>query len=222
MSWIFGALWAAAFVGITCGLPASSDPVSGASVYHDTETGFTFSQYSVPYTLQESITFRIAVPSPVTAGQPYDTVLQVVAPLDVGWTGLSWGGQMTYSPLSVSWANGNSVVVSSRYTTQHAAPPAYSGATYTVFKTGTHVNRTHFQYTAKCTGCTSFTGSEGTPTTVSPTGTNRLAFAYASSKPFSPSSNTSGFPVHDVYNYWSQDFSAGENTAFASLAAKNT
>jgi len=216
MCWIFGALWAAALVGI-----ASSSPVSGASVFHDAETGFVFSQYVVPYTLSESITFRIAVPSPVAADQPYDTVLQVVAPLDVGWNGLSWGGQMTYSPLTVSWANNKNVVVSSRYTTQHAAPPVYNGSQYTVFKTGTHVNKTHFQFTAKCTGCTSFSGSDGTPTVVNPTGTNRLAFAYASSRAFNPSSNLSSFPVHDVYNYWSQDFSSGANPAFASLAAKN-
>lgn len=216
MCWIFGALWAAALVGI-----ASGDAVAGASVYHDAETGFTFSQYNVLYNLQEAVTFRIAVPSPVTANQPYDTVLQVVAPIDVGWTGLSWAGQMTYSPLSVSWSNSNNVVVSSRYTTEHAAPPTYSGATYSVFKTGTHVNRTHFQYTAKCSGCTSFTSSGGTPTVLNPTGVNRLAFAYASSKPSNPSSNLSSFPVHDVYTYWSHDFSAGANAAFASLAAKN-
>ncbi|KUJ09998.1 CBD9-like protein [Mollisia scopiformis] len=216
MCWIFVALWAAALVGL-----ASGDPVSGASVYHDPETGFTFSQYNVMYSLSETITFRIAVPSPVTANQPYDAVLQVVAPIDVGWAGLAWGGQMTYNPLAVSWSNGNNVVVSSRFATQHAAPPTYSGATYSVFKTGTHVNRTHFQYTAKCTGCTTFTNSAGTPTTINPTGTNRLAFGYSSSRPNNPSSNTSSFPVHDVYNYWSQDFSSGANTAFASLAAKN-
>lgn len=84
------------------------------------------------------------------------------------------------------------------------------------------MNRTHFQYTAKCTGCTAFASSDGSQTILTPTGTNRLAFAYASGKPYSPYSNTSGFPVHDVYNYWSQDFSSGANSAFAALAAKNT
>ncbi|CZR65167.1 related to cellobiose dehydrogenase [Phialocephala subalpina] len=216
MCWIFGALWAAALVGVVFG-----DPVVGPSVFHDAETGFTFSSYSVAYNLNSAITFRIAVPSPVTSNTPYDAVLQVVAPIDVGWTALAWGGQMLYNPLGVSWANGNNVVVSSRYTTEHSQPPTYSGAKYIVFKTGTHVNRTHFQYTAKCTGCTTFTSSGGTPTTLNPTGTNRFAFAYASTKPSNPSSNLSSLVVHDVYSYWSHDFSTGANAAFASLAAKN-
>jgi len=216
MCWIFGALWVAALVGI-----ASGDTVAGASVYHDPETGFTFSQWNAMYNLGSAVTFRVAVPSPVAANTPYDAVIQVVAPIDVGWTGLAWGGQMEYNPLAVSWSSGSNTIVSSRYATEHAAPPAYNGATYSVFKTGTHVNRTHFQYTAKCSGCTSFTGSSGSRVILNPTGTNRFAFAYASSKPSSPYSNTSSLPVHDVYSYWSHDFSAGANAAFTSLTAKN-
>ncbi|KAE8447235.1 hypothetical protein EG329_010929 [Mollisiaceae sp. DMI_Dod_QoI] len=216
MYWIFGALWAAALVAI-----ASGDQVAGPSVYHDAETGFTFSSYNVMYNLQSAITFRIAVPSPVTSNTPFDAVIQVVAPIDVGWTGLAWGGQMLYNPLTVSWASGSNVVVSSRFATEHSAPPLYNGATYSVFKTGTHVNRTHFQYTAKCTGCTSYTSSQGTPTVLNPTGNNRLAFAYASSRPNNPSSTSASLPVHDVYSYWSQDFSTGANAAFTSLTSKN-
>lgn len=63
------------------------------------------------------ITYRIATPSNVAAGTPYDAVVQVAAPVDVGWTGLAWGGYMTYSPLTVAWQNGNSATVSSRYAT---------------------------------------------------------------------------------------------------------
>jgi hypothetical protein len=86
-------------------------------VYHDAETGFTFSQYNAQYSLDHSIAFRIAVPSPVLANSTYDAVIQVVAPVDVGWAGLAWGGNMLSNPLSVSWANGNNVVLSSRYAT---------------------------------------------------------------------------------------------------------
>ena len=88
-----------------------------AVTYLDPETGFTFAQTTALYALGKSLTFRIAVPNPATSGTPYDAVVQVIAPIDVGWAGLSWGGGMTYAPLSVAWANGNSVVVSSRYAT---------------------------------------------------------------------------------------------------------
>lgn len=87
-------------------------------MYHDAETGFTFSQYNAAYSIGHSLAIRIAVPSPVTSGSAYDAVLQVVAPKDVaGWTGLAWGGQMLYNPLTVFWVNGNTPVVSSRYAT---------------------------------------------------------------------------------------------------------
>ena len=65
----------------------------------------------------KSISFRIAVPSPIPVNSAYDVVIQVVAPVDVGWTGLAWGGGMLQDPLAVSWQSGATVVVSSRYAT---------------------------------------------------------------------------------------------------------
>lgn len=97
--------------------PVPSSQAADSSVYHDAETGFTFSQYNAQYAIGRTIAFRIALPSPIPANSAYDAVIQVVAPVDVGWTGLAWGGTMVYNPLSVSWANGNSAVVSSRYAT---------------------------------------------------------------------------------------------------------
>jgi hypothetical protein len=43
----------------------------------------------------------------------------------------------------------------------------------------------------------------------------------SAAKPSSPSSNTSSIPVHDVYNYFTHDFSTGANANFAALLAKN-
>lgn len=63
--------------------PASGVQAADSTVYHDLETGFTFSQYVAEYTIGATIAFRIALPSPVT-NSTYDTVLQVVAPVDVG------------------------------------------------------------------------------------------------------------------------------------------
>src|SRR4051812_44720690 len=99
-------------------------------------------------------------------------------------------------------------------------PSPYTGASYERFKTGNRVNGTHWQYTVKCSGCTTFTG-DGRTTTLNPKGGNRLAFAYSSSRPSSPSSNTSSFNVHDSFNYWTHDFATAGNIAFASLVARN-
>jgi hypothetical protein len=103
------------------------------------------------------------------------------------------------------------------------APSLYNAAQYTIFKTGTHVNSTHWQFTAKCSGCTYFSGgtSSSTKTQLTPTGANHLAFAAATDKPSNPSSNTSTLNVHDVYNYWNHDFSVAGNAQFAQLVTKD-
>jgi len=85
------------------------DPDSSA--FADPETGLTFASY----TSDRGITFRVAIPDPIPEDKVYDTVLQIVAPHDLGWAGWAWGGHMTYNPLAVVWANGtNNVVLSSR------------------------------------------------------------------------------------------------------------
>jgi hypothetical protein len=87
-----------------------------SKVYYDTETGFTFSSYGALYALGKYITYRTAVPNPANT-TAFDIVVQVTAPLGVGWAGLAWGGGMLNDPLAVSWQSGSSVVVSSRYST---------------------------------------------------------------------------------------------------------
>ncbi|ORY67495.1 uncharacterized protein BCR38DRAFT_456247 [Pseudomassariella vexata] len=205
----------AALLGVFATLTLAAD----SAVFVDAETGFTFSSYDAPYVIGRTISYRIAVPSGVPTGTPFDTVIQISAPIEVGWAGLAWGGTMTANPLTVGWANGNSAVAASRYATGHVAPTVYPSAIYTVLRIGTHVNGTHWQLTAKCTGCSTNIGS--TNRTLSATVSNRLAFAYSKSKPATPSSSSSTFNVHDVANYWNHDFAAAQNAEFAALIAKN-
>ncbi|KAH8197440.1 hypothetical protein TruAng_008417 [Truncatella angustata] len=170
----------------------------------DPETGFTFSSYAASYAIGKTLTIRVAIPSNATPNAPYDAVVQLAAPVEVGWTGLAWGGSMVQNPLTIGWANGNSAIITPRWATGHSTPAVYSGATLQVLKIGTHTN-----------------GASGAKV-LSPTGSNRLAFAYSKSKPSNPSSGSSSFPVHDVTNYWSHDFAAAQNVNFAALVAKNS
>lgn len=64
------------------------------------------------YTNAEGITWGFAIPEITEA--PFDTILQVTAPIAIGWAGLGWGGSMTYNPLAVTWANGENVMIASR------------------------------------------------------------------------------------------------------------
>ncbi|KAI0836202.1 CBD9-like protein [Hypoxylon sp. FL0890] len=194
-----------------------------ADVYRDPDTGFTFSQYNAPITTGSTsyITFRIAIPSPAPSGQPYDAVLQVVAPNVAGWVGLAWGGTMPNNPLQIGWANGASAVTSVRRSTSHTAPSLDSSATLQLLSKGTKTNGTHWQYTAKCTGCTRFTTTGSTIKTLNPSGSNRLALAYSKTKPSQPYSSSSPINVHDLFNYWDHDFAAAGNAQFEELVTRN-
>lgn len=59
--------------------------------------------------------YRIAIPDAPSAN--FDTLLQIVAPVSVGWAGFAWGGGMTLNPLAVAWPNGNKATISSRWAT---------------------------------------------------------------------------------------------------------
>jgi hypothetical protein len=97
--------------------PESSPLRARAVTVVDQETGFTFSETKAAATLSANIIYRIATPANVPAGQPYDVVLQIVAPNSVGWAGLAWGGSMVRNPLTVSYANGQKTTVSGRWAT---------------------------------------------------------------------------------------------------------
>ncbi|EXF77407.1 carbohydrate-binding cytochrome b562 [Colletotrichum fioriniae PJ7] len=66
------------------------------------------------YTNAGGITYGIAIPEGPATGQPYEAIVQITSPIEVGWAALAWGGSMTYNPLTIVWANGKDVVVSSR------------------------------------------------------------------------------------------------------------
>lgn len=107
---------------------ATSKPLLGFSnlapravSYTDPETGFTFSETRAAATLSSNIVYRIAQPANIPANQPYDIVLQVVAPNQLGWVGLAWGGSMIRNPLTVAYPNGQRPTVSSRWATYVSA-----------------------------------------------------------------------------------------------------
>lgn len=83
----------------------------------DNETGFTFSEYKVAYSLTGNVVFRVATPADAVQGQPFDIVLQIISPTSGGWAAIAWGGTMPKNPITVGWANGNTPVVSSRWAT---------------------------------------------------------------------------------------------------------
>ncbi len=96
---------------------APTSHAANSVVFRDAQSGFTFSSYDAEYVIGSTISYRIAIPGNATPTAPYDAVIQVVAPLAVGWAGLAWGGSMVRNPLAIGWASGSTPVVSSRWAT---------------------------------------------------------------------------------------------------------
>ncbi|TIC91288.1 Cellobiose dehydrogenase [Colletotrichum higginsianum] len=165
------------------------------------------------YTNDGGITYGIAIPNGATPGQPYDAILQITAPVEVGWAGLAWGGSMTYNPLTIVWANGDDVVVSSRIAFGYFTPPPYEDAEYTVLP-GTVVNATHFSVTALCKGCTYWAPFGNDPTSLDPNGENYLAFAYSGVPVNDPAANDTTFGIHERVGHWMHNFEPAQAPEF--------
>ncbi|PSN70414.1 CBD9-like protein [Corynespora cassiicola Philippines] len=217
-----GLVWAS-LSGLALSKPApkANNAAIAAAAYFDQETGFTFSETKVQYTLSNTVTVRTAVPQGVPAGQPFDIVIQFVAESSrVAWAGLAFGGNMVRNPLVVGYMNGQKATLGGRWATGHSTPQPYPTAQFTLLSAGQKSNATHWQYTVKCTGCTSWTGSSGN-VRLSPTGSASWAFAWSPTRPSQPSSPTSSIPMHENFVYFRQDLAAGANANFVDLLGRN-
>lgn len=63
-------------------------------------------------TTNAGITYRFAIPP--AAAEGFQTIVQIVAPVEIGWAGMAWSSSMTNGPLTLGWANGEGVVASGR------------------------------------------------------------------------------------------------------------
>ncbi|CAK7233781.1 hypothetical protein SCUCBS95973_008712 [Sporothrix curviconia] len=163
------------------------------------------------YVAFSGVSYRIAIPDTATATAPYDIALSIVAPKAIGWAGIAWGGAMANNPLTLGWSNAATAIVSSRFTTGHTMPTAYTGASYTTLPSS-KTNTTHWQLDVVCTGCSTWSGK-----TLDPGAAASLAFASSTTAPADPSNNASRFGIHNAKGKWSQDMSAAKLAGFATL-----
>ncbi|KAK3331185.1 hypothetical protein B0H66DRAFT_467792, partial [Apodospora peruviana] len=159
-------------------------------------TPICFSEYTVA---AQNLIYRIAIPD--VAAAPFDILLQIVAPKTIGWAGIAWGGKMSNNPLTIGWASGTSAVVSSRWTSGHSMPGAYTGANYIVLPTTTS-NATHWQLDVLCQGCSQWAGGS-----LNPNGQNAFAWAKSNRAVSAPANNASSFGSHDGKAVFAHDLS---------------
>jgi len=78
--------------------------VAASAVYRDPDTGLTFASDMVRYYNDKpGIYYRLAIPSGLASYTKFDTVIQIVAPNDVGWAGMAFGATMSRNPLFVAY-----------------------------------------------------------------------------------------------------------------------
>ncbi|KAI0509763.1 actin-domain-containing protein [Xylaria bambusicola] len=204
--------WASSLSGLLS-LVTLVSAQADSGTFDDAETGITFQSF----TNEVDVTYRLALPADASADKPYDVILQVVAPIEMGWVGWAWGGTMTYNPLTVVWVNGEEVVHSSRQALGYYTPIEYEDAKYTVLK-GTGVNATHFKFTALCAGCASWPDFDGNPMTLDGAGLAAFAYAFSKTPVEEPASSGTQFSIHDSVGHWYHDLGAARSDKFGSWA----
>ncbi|KAI0425733.1 actin-domain-containing protein [Xylaria sp. FL1042] len=207
--------WASSLAGLLS-LFTLASAQSDSTSFVDVDTGITFQTF----TNEVGVTYRLALPADASADKAYDVILQIVAPIEMGWVGWAWGGAMTYNPLTVVWANGDSAVYSSRQALGYYTPIQYEDAKYTVLK-GSSVNSTHFKFTALCSGCASWPDFDGNPTTLDGAGQVNFAYAYSTTPVDDPASSETTFTIHDSVGHWTHDLGAARSDKFSSWVAAN-
>ncbi|KAG2006675.1 cellobiose dehydrogenase [Coprinopsis cinerea AmutBmut pab1-1] len=118
------------------------------------------------------------------------------APIRTGWIGASLGGGMTNNPLVVSWVNGNTPVISVRYTTQYGPPPVMNNAPRVTILGTSGVNATHQRIVYRCENCTTWSGGSGG---INQNGNHVFGYAtHTTMKPGTPSNPGSSLSRHTI------------------------
>ncbi|KAI1325982.1 putative iron reductase domain protein [Xylariaceae sp. FL0255] len=219
--------YGAALLG-ACGLASAQTTALGngadsttasaqSSPYTDGETGITFQRYTTP----NNISYAVALPLTANGSAAFDVVFQITAPASLGWVGWSWGGNMTYSPLTVAWPNGNSVTLSSRWTIKYALPVIYNDANYTILEKGTEANADYFKLTGVCTGCSVWLNDQGYDVFLNGAGNVNMAFAWSSEAVDQPANISSTFTKHDGVGHWVHDLANARTGSYGTYISNN-
>ncbi|KAK4444156.1 cellobiose dehydrogenase [Podospora aff. communis PSN243] len=150
--------------------------------------------------------YRIAIPD--NASGTFDTVLEIISPISLGWAGFAWGGSMTANPLTVAWPNGQKVTVSSRWSTNRVLPTVYNQATYKTLRSSR--NDTHWSVEVACTGCSRWSGGQ-----INTSGLAMFAWAMSRSQVSQPASTSSNFPYHNSVGTFTEPLTSAKNPASA-------
>ncbi|KAI9150821.1 putative DUR3-Urea permease [Paramyrothecium foliicola] len=158
------------------------------------------------------IIFGFAIPETTTA--PFQAIVQVTAPIEVGWAGIAFSSRMTNVPLIVTWPNGDTVKASPRVAFSYSLPGAYAEATLRVLD-GSTVNETHWVSTIFCDGCSSWSDlAPSPPNSLDPAAPNPFGLAYSTAPVNDPEDENTGFSIHQSAQIGLVDLSLAQAAEF--------
>ncbi|KAG8909001.1 hypothetical protein FRB99_000104 [Tulasnella sp. 403] len=173
-------------------------------------TGICFQTYSDPvYGATYSWVF------PPTGDPTYQNefIGQFVVPNNGKWAGVSLGTGMNQNLLVVAWPNNGVIVKSARQATNYVQPTPYPGPTITTL--ATTINGTHWKWTYRCQGCTSWT-INGVNGVLDPTQYAVLGWAFSTTAVFTPSDSASNMNQHDDARLYGFDAPSAISNNYAS------
>ncbi|PSR83065.1 hypothetical protein PHLCEN_2v5869 [Hermanssonia centrifuga] len=86
---------------------------------------------------------------PVTTPPSNEFIIQLIAPITNGYTGISLGGQMANSLLFTLWPYDNELILGPRWTSGYVLPEPYPGPETTLLPSS-GINSTHIKATFRC------------------------------------------------------------------------
>ncbi|KAG8919367.1 hypothetical protein FRC00_011433, partial [Tulasnella sp. 408] len=125
---------------------------------------------------------------------PGEFIGQFTVPIAGKWAGVGLGPGMSGNLLIAAWPNSGSIVKTTRQSIAYGTPTLYSGPTITTINT--YINATHWKWTYRCQGCTSWT-INGNAGSLDYSQYCVLGFAYSTTAVDTPSSSSSTMIQHD-------------------------
>ncbi|KIP12262.1 carbohydrate-binding module family 1 protein [Phlebiopsis gigantea 11061_1 CR5-6] len=178
--------------------------------YCDSISGICFQGYADP---DLDVTVGLVLP-PLSTPPSDELIVQMVAPVSNGYTGISLGGTMADSLLFTLWPNDDKVILGPRWTSGYVLPDVYTGPTLTLLP-GSGVNSTHITATFRCQNCT--TWEDGSLGSGDLTSFGVLAYVVATTtSPADPADVASTLQEHDDFDFFGMDLSSAHSDDYSS------
>jgi len=185
--------------------------------YCDATTNICYSGYTDP---DLDITVGFVLPPNDTTEPQTEYIVQMVAPVSYGYTGISMSGTMVNGLLFVMWPNDGEIVFSTRWTSGYTQPSAYAGPTITMLP-GSGVNSTYITASFRCQNCTVWEG--GSLGSGNLGAFNTIGYVANTMTPVEvPSNPTSAFLEHDQFDFFGCNLTLAQSSQYSSYISAGT